>query len=87
MSKHKRHTLLTILFYYKRAPRLPKVYMFFMSSCQKKRLHVLPCKYRTKSKNMLQNKNQFWRIKKLFLWYYVVQTAPMLNDSATFTVQ
>jgi hypothetical protein len=36
---------------------------------------------------MLQNKNQFWRIKKLFLWCSAEQTAPMLNDSATFTVQ
>ena len=52
-------------------------------------LHVFlsTCKYSTKSKKMLQNKNQFWRIKKQFLGCFAVQTAPMLNDSATFTVQ
>ena len=56
------------------------IFLSKTSSCQ-------PCKYRTKSKKLLQNKNQFWRIKKLFLWCFAVQTAPELNDSATFTLQ
>ena len=60
-----------------------------INQTQRHVLHVFlsTCKYRTKSKKLLQNKNQFWRIKKLFLGCYVVQTAPILNDSATFTVQ
>lgn len=48
------------------------------------------CKYRTKSKNLLQNKNQFYRFKKPFLWCSAEQTAPMLNlhsNSATIRVQ
>ena len=32
-------------------------HLFFMSSCQKYTSSCPPCKYRTKSKNMLQNKN------------------------------
>ena len=71
--------------------------MFFMSSCQKNMTSCLlvkknmascpPCKYRTNGKKLLQNKNQLQRIKKPFLWCSAEQTAPMLNDSATFTVQ
>ena len=62
-------------------------YLFFMSSCQKYTSSCPPCKYRTKSKKLLQNKNQFWRIKKLFLWCFAVQTASTPYHSATFTVQ
>ena len=32
-------------------------YLFFMSSCQKYTSSCPPCKYRTKSKKLLQNKN------------------------------
>ena len=60
-----------------------------INQTQRHVLHVFlsTCKYRTKSKKLLQNKNQFQRIKKLFLGYFAVQTAPAHNDSATFTVQ
>ena len=34
------------------------------------------CKYRTKSKKLLQNKNQLQRIKKLFLWYLATLKTP-----------
>ena len=58
-----------------------------MSSCLKYMSSCPPCKYCLNGKKLLQNKNQFYRIEKLFLWYSDEQTAPMLNDSATFTVQ
>ena len=61
--------------------------LFFMSSCQKNMASCQPCKYCTNGKKLLQNKNRLQRFKKPFLWCSAEQTAPMLNDSATFTVQ
>ena len=46
-----------------------------MYSCQKMSL-CPPCKYRTRGKNLLQNENQFQRIKKLFLWFFLHQSHP-----------
>ena len=78
-AKYQHSKALSLIFYIKKP--------VFMSSCLKKHVLHVSCKYHTKGKNVLQNKNLFQRFVWLFLWGFASFLTLLFLKRACFPFQ